>query len=103
MLSPSVLNETHFQYARDKVSVTSQSTLPQLNVANSFISGGSGYGASGFQAAYDTQNQYELQNYTSLTHGTHTLKFGLGCGQIRSVIIPRRISTAITLFKAARA
>ena len=77
VLSPSVLNETHFQYARDKVSVTSQSTLPQLNVANSFISGGSGYGASGFQAAYDTQNQYELQNYTSLTHGTHTLKFGL--------------------------
>ena len=82
VLSPSVLNETHFQYARDKVSVTSQSTLPQLNVANSFISGGSGYGASGFQAAYDTQNQYELQNYTSLTHGTHTLKFGhSGTGQ----------------------
>jgi hypothetical protein len=77
VVSPSVINETHFQYARDKIAETSQSTLPQLNVANSFISGGSGYSASGFQAAYDTQNQYELQNYTSLTHGTHTLKFGV--------------------------
>ena len=77
VLSPSVLNETRFQYARDKVTQASQSTLPGLNVANSFISGGSGYGAAGFETAYDTQNQYELQNYTSLTHGTHTLKFGL--------------------------
>jgi len=77
VLSPSVINETHFQYARDKVMQISQSTAAQLNVANSFISGGSGYSATGFQSAYDTQNQYELQNYTSLTHGTHTVKFGI--------------------------
>ena len=77
VLSPSVINETHFQFARDEMTQKSQTDAAQLNVANSFITGGSGYSAPGYNSTYDIQNQYEMQNYTSLTHGTHTIKFGI--------------------------
>lgn len=77
VLSPRVLNETHFQYARDWEGQASESTLPQLNVGNSFVSGGSGYSSSQYGSSYDLQNQYELQNYTSVTSGAHVMKFGL--------------------------
>jgi len=39
--------------------------------------GGSGYSAPGYAGSYDRQNGYELQNYTSLTEGPHTIKFGV--------------------------
>jgi hypothetical protein len=58
------------------MSQASQSTAPQLNVANSFVSGGSGYSSQAYPAAYDIQSQSELQNYTSLTFGNHVTKFG---------------------------
>ncbi len=77
VLSPRILNETHFQYARDWEGQASESTAPQLNVGNSFISGGSGYSSSQYGSSYDLQNQYELQNYTSVTSGAHVMKFGL--------------------------
>jgi hypothetical protein len=48
VLSPTVVNETHFQFARDSTSQASQSTSPGLNVANAFVSGGSGYSAAGY-------------------------------------------------------
>jgi hypothetical protein len=77
VLGPNLLNETHFQYARDEIDYRSQSTTPQLNVANSFVAGGSGYSAPGYPASYGVQSQYELQNYTSVTAGAHTVKFGI--------------------------
>lgn len=77
VLSPSLINESHFQFARDYVSDNSLSTSPQLNVTNSFVSGGSGYTSAAYGSTYDRQNQYELQNYSSLTSGTHTIKFGI--------------------------
>src|SRR5205807_7846172 len=55
----------------------SQSDAAQLNVANSFISGGSGYSAAGYGSSQNIQNQYEVQNYTSITHGAHTIKAGI--------------------------
>ncbi|HEY7209895.1 MAG TPA: carboxypeptidase regulatory-like domain-containing protein [Bryobacteraceae bacterium] len=76
VLSPKLINETHFQFARDTINQASQSTLPQINVTNSFVAGGSGYSSSLFPATYDLQNQYELQNYTSVTAGQHLIKFG---------------------------
>ncbi len=77
VLSPKAVNETHFQYDREKVSEVSQSLAPQLSVSQSFVSGGSGYSAPGYPNSYDIQNSYELQNYTSLTWGTHTTKLGI--------------------------
>jgi hypothetical protein len=64
VLSPTVVNETHFQFARDS---TSQSTSPGLKCRDSFVSGGSGYSAAGYADSYDIENEYELQNYTSVT------------------------------------
>jgi hypothetical protein len=76
VLNPHVVNETHFQFARDGMAQTSQSTAAQLNVANSFVAGGSGYSSSTYPKTYDIQNQSELQNYTSINWGTHITKFG---------------------------
>ena len=77
VLSARAVNETHFQFARDAISQASQSTTPQLNVANSFVSGGSGYSSGQFGNTHDIQSQSELQNYTSLTFGSHVTKFGI--------------------------
>ncbi len=77
VLSAKVVNETHFQFDRSSQTWTSQSQAPQLNVSQSFSIGGSGYSAPGYSGSYDHESGYELQNYTSLTQGAHTIKFGL--------------------------
>ncbi len=65
-----IVNETHFQFLRDADGQTAASTLPTVNVLGSFAGGGDG------QISSDYQNHYELQNYTSVIHGAHTIKFG---------------------------
>ena len=77
VLSAKAVNETHFQFDRSSQTWASQSQAPQLNVGQSFVVGGSGYSAPGYSGSYDHENGYELQNYTSLTEGGHTLKFGV--------------------------
>ena len=72
VLGPRAINETHFMFDRTGQSFQTQSNAPQIDVANSFITGGSGHGSS-----FDIENYYELQNYTTLTHGAHTTKFGI--------------------------
>ncbi len=76
VLNTRVVNETHFEFERDNQQTKSSSTLPQLNVSQSFVAGGSGYSAPGYASSYDIQNYYELQNYTTATWGAHTTKFG---------------------------
>ncbi len=71
-----VVNETRFQYLRDNTGQTSIDTNPQVTVLGAFIGGGSG------TISTDHQNHYELQNYTSVIHGNHTIKFG---GRFRAV------------------
>jgi hypothetical protein len=66
-----IVNETRFQYNRDNSIQTPNDTHPATNVLGSFIGGGNSSGAQN-----DLQNSYELQNYTSLIHGNHTIKFG---------------------------
>jgi len=66
-----IVNETRFQYHRDNSSQSPQDTNPVVNVFSSFTGGGSGAGVYN-----DRQNNYELQNYTSLIHGNQVLKFG---------------------------
>jgi hypothetical protein len=76
VLSSHVVNETHFEYDRERQNTTSSSLGPQLNVAQSFVAGGSGYSSASFPNSYDLQNYYELQNYTSISWGAHTTKAG---------------------------
>jgi len=66
-----IVNETRFQYNRDNNVQTPQSTNPAVSVLGNFLGGGNNEGNLN-----DLQNSYELQNYTSLIQGNHTMKFG---------------------------
>jgi uncharacterized membrane protein YgcG len=73
-----IVNETRFQYLRE---INNQSALngqPTLNVLGAFGGGGNSQGE-----ILDHQDHYELQNYTSVIHGTHTIKFGARLRGIR--------------------
>src|SRR5579864_3822976 len=66
-----LINEMRFQYNRDYELQKPNDLNPAVNVLGNFTGGGS---AQGTQS--DQQNNYEVQNYTSLISGNHTLKFG---------------------------
>ena len=72
-----IVNETRFQYLRERDSQLPVDTTPGVNVLGSFTSGGNNQGT-----IIDHQDHYELQNYTSVVHGNHIFKFG---GRLRSV------------------
>jgi hypothetical protein len=65
------INETRFQFFRSAVQRTADNSGPEIQVLGAFDSGGASVG-NGF----DTQNNYELQNYTTITHRGHVIKFG---------------------------
>jgi hypothetical protein len=71
ILNPRVVNETRFQFFRNW-SATPGNLLPQINVAGSFITGGNGMGDT-----HDLTHHFELQNNTSVSHKTHTIRFGV--------------------------
>jgi len=66
------INEIRFQFRREGSEQTPQSTDPTLNVSGAFNGGGNNGGSS-----VDTQDSYELQNYTSMALRKHLLKFGV--------------------------
>ncbi len=67
-----VVNETRFSYMRDGSQQNPLSNAPSISVQGAFTGGGS---IEGTQA--DTTEHYEFQNYTSLSHGKHFMKFGV--------------------------
>jgi hypothetical protein len=71
-----VVNETRFQYLRQNSGQTSLDVNPQVSVFGAFTGGGNG------TISTDHQDHYELQNYTSVIHGNHTIKFG---GRLRAL------------------
>ncbi len=71
VLSTNVVNETRFQYIHDGSSQNVQNLSPTISVLGAFTGGGNSSGNSN-----DSQNHYELQNYTSMVHGKHLFKFG---------------------------
>ena len=66
------INETRFQYYRTAMQMMSNDLNPEIRVLGSFIGGGSQNGQ-----AFDTQNSFELQNYTSIVGSRHTWRFGI--------------------------
>jgi hypothetical protein len=72
VLGANALNETRFQFYRANISSISEDISPRLDVLNSFIGGGAEVGNS-----FNTLDTYELQNYTTVSHDTHTLRFGV--------------------------
>ena len=71
IIGTKIVNETRFQFNRANDTQDPIDTNPTVNVFGTFTGGGSGSGLLN-----DRQNRYELQNYTSLIHGNHILKFG---------------------------
>ncbi len=71
VLSPNMINETRFQYTRDRDTQASQSSDPTVTVQGAFTSGGNALGT-----VRDNQDRYELQNYTTDIVGRHSLNFG---------------------------
>lgn len=73
-----IVNETRFQYLRELNNQFALNSQPTLNVLGAFGGGGNSQGN-----ILDHQDHYELQNYTSIVHGNHTLKFGARLRGIR--------------------
>jgi Carboxypeptidase regulatory-like domain len=71
VISPQIVNETRFQYLRDLTNQIPLNSDTSLSVAGAFSSGGSAQGEIN-----DNTDHYELQNYTSIAHGAHLIKFG---------------------------
>jgi hypothetical protein len=77
VIGSKIVNETRFQFLHEGDSQSPLDTAPAVNVLGSFTAGGNSQGAM-----VEHQNHYELQNYTSLIHGNHVIKFG---GRLRAV------------------
>ncbi len=73
VLSSTLINETRFQYLHENntQNVQNSPNPATISVLGAFTGGGNQQGNSS-----DTQDHYELQNYTSMTHGAHLIKFG---------------------------
>jgi Carboxypeptidase regulatory-like domain len=71
VVNANIVNETRFQYLHDSTSQTVQNFTPTVSVLGAFTGGGNQIGNGS-----DVPNHYELQNYTSIVHGTHLIKFG---------------------------
>jgi hypothetical protein len=88
----SSINETRFQYFRSAQQRIAKSTEPEIQVLGSFNDGGSQLGRS-----FDTQNYYELQNYTTIPKGAHVWKFGVRLrGQTDDNISPLNFNGTFT-------
>ena len=74
--SPHVLNETRFQYTRDRNAQTPYSTSPTIAVQGGFTAGGSNAGLN-----HDNQDRYEFQDLLRLARGSHDITVG---GRIRA-------------------
>ncbi|HEU4871187.1 MAG TPA: TonB-dependent receptor [Pyrinomonadaceae bacterium] len=71
LLNEKTVNETRFQYIRNRFNQSSVVDEFALNVNESFFGGGAQVGGS------NAQDRMELQNFTSWTHGNHFLKAGV--------------------------
>ncbi len=86
------VNETRLQFYRSATQAIANSLDPTVQVLQSFNSGGNTIGHT-----FDTQNYYELQNYTSLIKGAHSWRFGVRLrGQTDDSIAPQNFNGTFT-------
>ena len=71
IINKTIVNETRFQFGHSKSHSDGDNTIPTIQVLDAFTGGGSQVGQ-----AFNTENNWELTNTTSLTRGAHALKFG---------------------------
>ncbi|HZH89340.1 MAG TPA: carboxypeptidase regulatory-like domain-containing protein [Pyrinomonadaceae bacterium] len=85
ILSPSVINETRFQFQRGRSESDGDISAPVITVRDAFIGGGSQNGITN-----NTETRYELSNYTSFTLGLHSLKAGARVRGVRITDLSER-------------
>jgi hypothetical protein len=78
VLSDKVINETRFEYIRDRDNQNPLYNTPTITVQGAFTGGGNNEGI-----IRDAQDHYELQNYTTAALGTHTIRFGARLRAVR--------------------
>jgi hypothetical protein len=71
VIKQKIINETRFQYERVRRTQQGDALAPTIRVLEAFTGGGAQVGLS-----FNNQDNIELQNYTSWTVGTHSLKAG---------------------------
>ena len=71
ILSSKAVNETRFRWERDITHQLPVSSATAIQVQGAFATGGNTEGS-----VRDTEDDYEFQNYTSIAHGNHFIKFG---------------------------
>ena len=71
IINEHIVNETRFQYLRDYSSTSPASATPQVSVPQTITAGG-----ATVQTSNDHTNHLELQNLTTVSFGTHAIKFG---------------------------
>ena len=79
VLNPTTINETRFQFSRNRSESLGTTAIPTLSVSGAFAGGGPSQGH-----AISTSTRWELQNFTQIQKGMHTIKFG---GRLRHVTI----------------
>ncbi|HEU4510562.1 MAG TPA: TonB-dependent receptor [Pyrinomonadaceae bacterium] len=72
IISPAMMNETRFQYIRNRSEQDGNNVIPTIVVQDAFIAGGSAIGL-----AHVDEDRWELQNYSTWTKGRHILRFGV--------------------------
>lgn len=88
----SSVNETRFQYFRNANRRIAFNASPAIQVLGSFNDGGSQLGRS-----FDTQSQFELQNYTTTSRGPHVWKFGVRLrGYLQDNVAPQNFNGTFT-------
>ncbi|HLY43809.1 MAG TPA: carboxypeptidase regulatory-like domain-containing protein [Terracidiphilus sp.] len=71
ILSANAVNETRFQYIRDRDNQTAQNSDPTVTVQGAFTGGGSNSGV-----VRDNQDRFEFENDTTIAKGAHAIEFG---------------------------
>lgn len=79
IINPSVVNETRFQFFRNRNEREGDNSVPTIRVLDAFTGGGAQIGL-----AFNDEDRWELANNTSWALGTHSLKFG---GRLRGTSI----------------
>ena len=79
VLSPKVVDETHFQFLHQHWHQNSPDTDPSIIVSNAFNGGGPANSAYQY-----IHHHYEFQNYLTIAGGAHTWKLGI---RVRAVSI----------------
>jgi hypothetical protein len=78
VLGARVINETRFEYIRDRDNQLPLYATPTITVQGAFTGGGSNEGM-----IRDAQDHYELQNYTTASLGAHAIRFGARLRAVR--------------------